>query len=98
MPSVPVKMKLAMWEKTMMSESVMGKDDKGKTVFTKTGNKTESTTYTFKDEYGEKLVFLSSNNNYRNLEGEEVEVQIEISHDDYNKKNKVQLKSISPLS
>jgi len=85
--------KLVMWEKTDMPESVMSKDEKGKTVFTKTGNKTEKTTYTFKDEFGEKLVFMG-NNDYRNYEGESVTLYLKINYDDFNRRAKVSLDSV----
>lgn len=87
---------LVMWEKTMMPESVMSKDEKGKTVFTKTGVKNEYTKYIFRDLVGDKLVFVSKVNDYRNLERKRVDLEIDLSHDDFSGRNKIALKSISP--
>jgi len=87
-------LKLVMFERTLMPESIMKKDDKGKTVFEKTGQKTEMTTYTFRDGFGEKLVFLSKENGYRSLEGETVDIELEVSYDEFNRKSKVALISV----
>jgi len=86
--------KLKMWEKTLMPESIMEKLD-GKTVFKKTGQKIEMTTYTFVDGFGEKLVFLSSENGYRNLEGETVDIVMEVEYNDFSKKNRLKLESVA---
>jgi len=85
---------LKMWEKTMMPESNMGEKD-GKKVFVKTGNMIEMTTYTFIDGFGEKLVFLSKNNNFRDLEGSKVEIVIGIEYNDFKKQNRIVLESLS---
>lgn len=87
-------LKFVMWEKTDMPESAMSKDEKGKTIFVKTGNKIEKTTYTFKDEYGDKLVLMAGNE-WRGLEMEKVDVLLAINYDDFNRKVKVTLKKVS---
>lgn len=86
---------MLMWEKTLMPESKAEKDEKGKTVFVKTGNKVEMTTYTLRDGFGDKLVVLSSNNDYRTLEGKKVNVVMEVKFDEFNRKNKLTLAEIS---
>jgi len=92
-----INTKLVMWEKTEMPESVMEKDEAGKTVFRKTGKKVENSTYHFRDEFGDKLSFMSPNNNYRNLEGQDIELELEIGYDDFKRKNKMSLVSVSPV-
>jgi len=87
--------KLKMWEKTMMPESIMEKGADGKTAFKKTGIKIEMTTYTFVDGFGEKLVFLSQDNGYRSLEGETVDIVMEVEYNDFSKKNRLKLDSVS---
>jgi len=81
---------LVMWEKTDMPES---KYDEATKKYVKTGNKTERTTYTFRDEFGSKLVFLG-NNDYRQYERKPVDIDLELSYDDYNRKNKISLKGV----
>lgn len=81
---------LVMFEKTMMPDSMYSEEQK---KYVKTGNKTERTTYTFRDEFGTKLVFLAGNE-YRALERESVDLDIELSFDDYNRKNKISLKNV----
>jgi len=87
---------MIMWEKTMLPDSVRSVDEKGKTVFTKTGTKTEYTTYTFRDSFGDKLVFTSKNNSYRTWEGKKVIIALEVNFDEFNRKNKVSLNSVEP--
>jgi len=78
---------LKMWEKTMMpvSEKVDGK-------YVKTGEKEEQTTYTFIDEWGNKLVFLSNDINLRKQEGNTGHLLVSLSHDNFKKTNKIQYK------
>jgi len=83
--------KLVMWEKVDMPESVAGKDVAGKTVFNKTGKTIEMTNYIFRDGFGEKLVAMSKDNAYRTLEGEMVDIAVDIQFNDFTKKNKVSL-------
>jgi len=80
---------LKMWEKTMMSESIFSEEEN---KYKKTGKKTEQTTYTFVDNQGNKLVFLSANNVLRNKEGETGDLFVALSHDNYNGVNKIQFK------
>jgi len=86
------EVKLVMYEKTLMPESIMQEVD-GKKKFVKTGKDTEMTTYTFRDGFGEKLVILSKDNGYRNLEGETVDIVLEVVFNDFQKKNTVKLAS-----
>jgi len=85
--------KLKMWEKTMMPESVL-QDGK----YVKTGKKLEQTTATFVDEWGNKLVFLTSNNNIRDLEGETGDLWLSLIYDNFNKMNKIQFKGFLELN
>jgi len=80
---------LKMWEKTMMNESVFSEEE-GK--YKRTGKKVEQTTYTFVDEVGDKLVFLSDNNALRSQEGKTGELFLALSYDNFNKRNKIQFK------
>lgn len=75
---------LKMWEKTMMpkSEKIDGK-------FVKTGEKEEQTTLTFTDQLGSKLVFLTSEPKYRELEGKLGDLHLALEYDSYNKRNKI---------
>jgi len=80
--------KLAMWEKTELPDNEL-KDGK----WVKTGRVTEKTTYTFRDATGEKLVILGSND-YRNFEGELVDVTFELKFDEFKKRLSVKLGSV----
>jgi len=86
---ITLKVQLKMWEKTMMSESIFSEE---KNTYVKTGKKVEQTTYTFVDEVGNKLVFLSDNIKIREYEGETGELFVSLTHDNYNKINKIQFK------
>jgi len=77
---------LKMCEKVMLPESVLNPET-GK--YQKTGKKVENTTYTFVDDQFNKLVFLSSNNEMRKLEGQKGNLYLSIVHDDFNGVNKV---------
>jgi len=79
---------LKMWEKKMLPSTSMVE---GKRV--KTGGQDELTSYVFTDEFGTKLVFLSKNSDYRQLEGHTGELQVELSHDEFTKRNRVAMKS-----
>jgi len=83
--------KLAMWEKTELPERE--KDANGD--WKNTGKKVEKTTYTFKDEFGDKLVLLS-NNEYRELEGRQCDIVIGITYNDYDRKNRITLEGCNP--
>jgi len=82
--------KLVMFERTMLPESIR-ETVEGKTVFKKTGKEVENTTYTFLDESGDKLVFLSPNSELRDKEGETGALFVDLGHDSYKKKNTVKL-------
>lgn len=84
MLSTVQKITLKMWEKTMMPETNLVDG-----VRQKTGNRVEFTTYTFTNEYGDKLVFLSKENQFRPLEGETGELQVKLAYDDFRKRNLV---------
>lgn len=88
-------LKLVMFERTLMPESIKSKDEKGKTIFTKTDKEVEYTTYLFRDSFGDVLKFTSKNNDYRSLEGEYVNIVIDIAFNDFQKKNSLKLVSVS---
>lgn len=80
-----------MWEKLEMDESSYNKETKS---FVKTGKKEEKTTYILRDLVGDKLVLLG-NNDYRNLEGKRVDVQLDLVHDEFKKINRIKFVSMS---
>lgn len=84
------KVKLVMWERTMMPESEM-KEVSGKKSFVKTGKEIEMTTYTFKDSAGDKLELTSKENNYRTLEGEIVDITLDVKLNNFTKKLQTRL-------
>jgi len=89
------KVKLIMFEKVEMPESEMKENEKtGKKEFIKTGKKVEMTSYTFRDAFGDKLVLLSKNNEYRNLEGETVDIEVELKHNAFTNKTQVSLAQV----
>jgi len=77
--------KLKMWEKTLLPESV-----KENNIWTKTGKKIEKTIYTFVDEWGSKLVFMSGNSTLRSLETSTGDLVVALGFDDFKKINKIQ--------
>lgn len=94
MKLAPVEMKLKYFETIMMPESVKDEEKGG---FKKTGNKVEMTGYALFSEFGEKLYFISKESKYREYEGKEVLVTLDVSFDDYGRKNKVTLDNIETL-
>jgi len=84
-------LKLVMWSKVEMPDSDISKDDKGKTVFVKNGKMIEMTEYVFKDGFGDKLQFTTSNNDFRVLEGKLVTLILDVKLDDFTKKIKTKL-------
>jgi len=88
------KVKLVMYEKTMLPESEM-REEGGKKSFVKTGKEVEMTTYTFRDGAGDKLILLSKENGYRNLEGEVVDITLDVKFNDFTKKAQVKLASVT---
>lgn len=87
------KVKLVMFERTMLPESTMKEVD-GKKSFVKTGQEVEMTTYTFRDGMGDKFVILSKENGYRNLEGETVDIELDIKLNEFTRKPALKLASI----
>jgi len=83
--------KMAMWEKTMLPEKKLNPET-GK--WEKTGNKEERTTYTFKDEFGDKLVLMGKNE-YRVFEGEQVDITLALSYNDYDRVTKISLYNVT---
>jgi len=78
-----------MWERTMMPESSAVKDaSTGKTNFVKTGKEVEMTTYTFRDEFGDKLIILTKKNDFRQLEGAKGILSLDVKFDEFSKKIK----------
>jgi len=89
--------RLKMWERTMMPESKMVEKN-GKREFEKTGHEVEMTTYTLTDEVGDKLVILSKDNSFRQLEGEEVRLILEVVYNDFQKRNRISLAGMEKLA
>jgi len=54
------------------------------------------TTYTFRDEFGDKLVILTKKNDYRALEGARGVLEFDIKLDDFSKKIKTSFNSFTP--
>jgi len=85
-------LKMTMWEQTMLPEKKPNPET-GK--WEVTGEKEERTTYTFRDEFGEIQKFLGKND-YRELEGRQCNVTIAVKYNDYDRKTRVSLVSVSP--
>jgi len=85
--------KLVMFERTMMPESTMKEVD-GKKSFVKTGNEVEMTTYTFRDGMGDKFVTMSKDNSYRTLEGEMVDIELDIKLNEFTRKAQIKLAAV----
>jgi len=77
----------------MMPESIFSEE---KNTYVKTGKKVEQSTYTFVDEWGAKLVFLSADSELRKHEGKQGDLNVSLIHDNYNSVNKIQFKSFLP--
>jgi len=77
----------------MLPESEM-KDVDGKKSFIKTGREVEMTTYTFRDAGGDLLQILSKENGYRSLEGEVVDVDLDVKMNNFTKKVGVKLAAV----
>lgn len=84
-------LKLVMAEKTDLADRVLNKVSGD---WEKTGKTTEKTTYTFQDLLLEKLVFLGSNE-YRGLVGKDVNIQLEVKYNNFNRNTQVSLKNIA---
>jgi len=82
-----------MWERTEMPASNYDQESK---KFIKTGGVMEMTTYTFRDGFGDKLVFLSKNGDYRKLEGSVVDITLDVKLDEFTKKVRTKLLDVVP--
>jgi len=91
------QVKLVMFEKTDMPSSDMKEVD-GKKVFVKNGKFEEMTTYTLRDGFGNKIVTMSKNNDFRALEGEIVDVELDLVFNDFTRKTQVRLLSLKKAS
>lgn len=87
------KVKLVMFSRKDLPASEM-KEVNGKKTFVKNGLMTEMTEYTFRDESGQTLVLLTKDNSYRTLEGELVDIVIDVSINDFTGKVAVKLVSV----
>lgn len=90
---VPIEMTLVMWERQEMKDR---KKDEQTGDWRDTGEIIEKTKYYLRDEFGDKLEFLSDNE-YRNMEGSQVQAVLDISFNDFQNKNVVKLDSIIQL-
>jgi len=88
---IDVRAKLVMWEKVDMPESNYDESTK---KWVKTGKTTEKTNYIIRDVDGTKLIFMSDEK-ARQYEGKDVDVQFELSYDEFNRKNKISFKNIT---
>jgi len=88
------KVKLIMFERVDMPESEMKEGADGKKSFVKTGKTVEMTSYTFRDAAGSKLVVMSKENGYRSLEGEIVDVDLDVKFNDFTKTIRVSLAAV----
>jgi len=80
--------KLKLWKKVEMPERK--RNTQG--VFEKTGSTTEMTGYVIHDQFGSELYIISADSKYREFDGKDgLLVQLEISYDDYGRKNKIKL-------
>jgi len=93
MVKVPAEdIKLVMWKKLEMPERNYNQETK---AWEKTGKTTERTEYTFRDEFGDVLVLIGSNE-YRELEGRQCDVTVGIRYNEFSRKNTLSLESCNP--
>jgi len=85
---------MVLWEKRELPKSV--KNEKG--VWEKTGGIEEFTVYTFRDEFGDVLKFMTKDNDLRHFENSELELFLNVSYDDYNNKNVVKIDHVEQLA
>lgn len=88
------EMTLMMWSKNEMKERTK---DPQTGEWKDTGRTEEKTKYYLRDEFGDTLEFISGNE-YREMEGSLVEVNMDISFNDFQNKNVVKLDSITQLA
>jgi len=84
-------LRMKLFKSVDMPEKV--KNEKG--TFEKTGKSITMTGYDLYDQMGSELYFVSPNNLWRTLEGKIVDIVIEASYDDYNRKNKFVLRQMT---
>lgn len=85
---------LVLWEKRELPER---RKNPQTNEWENTGTKVERTMYTFRDEFGEVVKFLGDNE-YRQFEGSDVRLFMDINYNDYTNTNRIQLKSIEQLA
>jgi len=90
METIITPVELVMWEKVELPES---KKNEVSGKYEKTGEKVEKTQYTFRDEFGTKLVLLGDNK-YREFERRQCTVEIKIAYNDFERKTKVSLVNV----
>jgi len=90
---VTIEMEMKMWEKVEMPNRVK---DANTGDWKADGTTVEKTRYYLRDEFGDMLPFLADNS-YRDLEGSNCEVTLEIEYNDYQNKNVVKLSNITQL-
>lgn len=81
---------LKYWKKVEMKDKQ--RNDKGDYVAT--GKMVEMTGYSFFNEFGEELYFISPKNDFRDYEGKQVMISVKASYDDYGRKNKFVLDQV----
>jgi len=84
---------IKLWKKVEMPE----RKRNAQGVFEKTGGMSEMTGYVIHDEFGSELYIITSDSQFRtlvNVKG--ITVQLEVSYDDYGRKNKIKLAGIIP--
>jgi len=84
---------LVLWEKKDLPERAK---NSASGEWEKTGKMTEYTVYTFRDQFGDVMKFMSIENKYRTFEGDEVIVTLGVKFDDYNNVNKLSLEGVDP--
>jgi hypothetical protein len=84
------EMQLVLWEKRELPERTR---DLQTNEWRNTGQKVERTQYTLRDEFGDTLKFLADNE-YRQMEGSQVQVVLDIEFNEYQNKNIVKLDSL----
>jgi len=85
-------LKLVMYKAVHLNERAKN-ETSGK--WENTGGKVEKTEYTFRDEFGDIVVLLGSNE-YRELEGRQCDVTLGVRYDEFNRKNVLSLQACNP--
>lgn len=92
------KVQLKMWESTAMKDSDIVEGPDGKKKFVPNGKFVDMTTYTFRDEFGSKLVIMSKNSDFRAYEGKYVDIELDVSLDEFTRKVKTRLLNVIPVA